>query len=89
MYEELKYDSSMHSLTILPLELSDLKAVKGFAQQTLDTLGETKIDYLFLNAGMAKGAEGPGPHGSKWSETYIVNHLCKFPCQVLRRWETD
>ncbi|RYO84238.1 hypothetical protein DL762_005745 [Monosporascus cannonballus] len=73
--DELKYDSTRHSLTLLPVELSDLKNVKTFAQQTLDALGETNIDYLFLNAGMYKDANGPGPHGSKWSETYLVNHL--------------
>ena len=76
-YDELKYDSAKHSLTLLPLELSDFKNVKTFANQTIEALGETKIDYLFLNAGMYKSAVGPGPHGSKWSETYLVNHLCE------------
>ncbi|KAK7744695.1 hypothetical protein SLS62_010114 [Diatrype stigma] len=74
-YDELKYDTTKHDLTFLPLELSNLQNVKTFAQQTLQALGETKIDYLFLNAGMFKRAQGPGPHGSKWSETYVVNHL--------------
>lgn len=62
---------------MLPLELSNLKAVKSFAQQTLEKLGQEKLDYLLLNAGMAKGAQGPGPHGSKWCEPYVVNHLCE------------
>lgn len=31
-----------------------------------------------LNAGMAKAADGPGPHGSKWCEAYVVNHLCEI-----------
>ena len=75
-FDEVQYDSAKHSLTLLPLELADLKNVHSFAQQALQHLGETKIDYLFLNAGMFKSAAGPGPHGSKWSETYIVNHLC-------------
>lgn len=79
-YDELKFDSAKHSLTVLPLELSNLKGVKSFAQQTLDKLGQEKLDYLLLNAGMAKGAEGPGPHGSKWCEAYVVNHLCKVSC---------
>ena len=76
VFDEVQYDSAKHSLTLLPLELADLKNVRSFAQQALQHLGETKIDYLFLNAGMFKSAAGPGPHGSKWSETYIVNHLC-------------
>ncbi|RYP40959.1 hypothetical protein DL769_011684 [Monosporascus sp. CRB-8-3] len=83
--DELKYDSTRHSLTLLPVELSDLKNVKTFAQQTLDTLGETNIDYLFLNAGMYKDANGPGPHGSKWSETYLVNHLSQHYLMHLLR----
>lgn len=77
-YDELKYDSNTHSLTVLPLELSNLKAVKSFARQTLETLGRDRLDYLLLNAGMVKGATGPGPHGSKWCEAYVVNHLCEF-----------
>lgn len=76
-YDDLKFDSSTHSLTVLPLELSNLKAVKSFAQQTLEKLGRDRLDYLLLNAGMAKGASGPGPHGSKWCEAYVVNHLCE------------
>ncbi|KAI2617489.1 NAD(P)-binding protein [Hypoxylon sp. NC1633] len=73
-FEELKYDSTKHSLTVLPLELSNLKTVKTFTQQTLEKVGQDKIDYLMLNAGMVKEASTPLP-GSKWSETYIVNHL--------------
>ncbi|KAJ2896261.1 short-chain dehydrogenase [Zalerion maritima] len=74
-YDELKFDTGKHSIDILPLELSNLKGVKTFAQQTLSKLGNEKLDYLFLNAGMISGAEGPGPNGSKWCEAYVVNHL--------------
>ncbi|RYP68805.1 hypothetical protein DL771_006423 [Monosporascus sp. 5C6A] len=84
-FDELKYDSTRHSLTVLPVELSDLRTVKTFAQQTLDTLGETNIDYLFLNAGTYKDPNGPGPHGSKWSETYLVNHLSQHYLTHLLR----
>ncbi|KUI56278.1 Retinol dehydrogenase 13 [Cytospora mali] len=77
-YDELKFDSATHSVTVLPLELSNLKDVKSFSQQTLQNLGQDKLDYLLLNAGVAKGAEGPGPYGSKWCEPYIVNHLSEF-----------
>ncbi|KAI1104400.1 NAD(P)-binding protein [Jackrogersella minutella] len=74
-FDGLKYDGSKHSLTIFPLELSNLETVKTFSQQTLDKVGQDKIDYLLLNAAIAKNANEPGPHGSKWSESYIVNHL--------------
>lgn len=84
-YDELEFDSATHSVTVLPLELSNLKGVKSFSQQTLHKLGADKLDYLFLNAGMAKGAEGPGLHGSKWCEPYIVNHLCKSLAPAAKR----
>jgi len=78
-FNELQFDSSKHSLTILPLELSDLKGVKAFAQQSLDALGpdNTKLDYLLLNAGITNDAKQAGPHGSKWCEAYVVNHLAQ------------
>lgn len=84
-YDELKYDNDKHSVAILPLQLSDLRGVKSFAQQALDKLGENKLDYLFLNAAIGNGApvSEPGPHGSKWCESYIVNHLCKIFRVVL------
>ena len=68
-------------VTILPLELSDLASVVAFAQLVSSTLGSVNIDYLFLNAAISDPAGPPGtvgPHGSKWSKTYIVNHLCQF-----------
>ncbi|KAI1764320.1 NAD(P)-binding protein [Hypoxylon sp. FL1150] len=74
-FDNLKYDSNKHSLSIFPLELSNLRTVKAFSQQALNQVGEEKIDYLMLNAGIAINAEKPGPHGSKWSEPYIVNYL--------------
>ncbi|RYP52055.1 hypothetical protein DL768_002738 [Monosporascus sp. mg162] len=88
-FDELKYDSTRHSITLLPVELSDLKNVKTFAQQTLDSLGETNIDYLFLNAAMHKDANGPGPHGSKWSESYLVNHLSQHYLMHLLREQLE
>ncbi|RSL67011.1 hypothetical protein CEP53_003142 [Fusarium sp. AF-6] len=74
-YDELQYDRAANGVTILPLDLSDLKGVKSFAEKTLEKLGQGKIDYLLLNAGISNGSEGPGPHGSKWCEAHIVNHL--------------
>lgn len=76
-FDDLRFDSTTHSLTVLPLELSNLKAVRSFAHQTLEKLGRDRLDYLMLNAGMAKAATGPGPQGSKWCEAYVVNHLCE------------
>lgn len=84
-YNGLKYDNSRHTLTILPLELSNMNSVKSFAQQTLEKLGGSPIDYLMLNAAtaMSKKVTGEGPHGSKWIEPYLVNHLCMYqPSQV-------
>ncbi|KAI8173360.1 putative short-chain dehydrogenase reductase protein [Colletotrichum sp. SAR 10_65] len=74
-YDGLHFDSSRHSLKVVPLELSNLKTVRSFAQETLDSLGQDKLDYLFLNAAQNKGAEAKGPFGSNWCESYIVNHL--------------
>lgn len=84
-YNALKYDHSKHAITVFPLELNNMKAVKTFAQQTLDKLGPSAIDYLMLNAatGMVKKVAETGPHGSKWIEPYLVNHLCvSKPCEV-------
>lgn len=67
---------------MLPLELKDLVGVKTFAEQALETLeklGETKIDYLLLNAGMWKQANECEPYKSKWCEAAMVNHFCKSP----------
>lgn len=78
-YDELLYDNSRHSLTILPLELTNLQTVKSFAVQTLEKLGQVPLDYLLLNAAVARSADGgPGPNGSQWSHSYIVNHLCEY-----------
>ncbi|KAM0269428.1 hypothetical protein ACHAQH_009743 [Verticillium albo-atrum] len=74
-FGDLKFDESKHNVTVLPLELADLKGVRTFAQQTLEKLGRDKVDYVLLNAAISNGAEEPGPHGSKWCESYVVNHL--------------
>ncbi|KAJ4269506.1 hypothetical protein NW762_001167 [Fusarium torreyae] len=74
-FEELQYDRSANGVTVLPLELNDLKGVKSFAEQTLNKLGQTKIDYLLLNAGANIPATEPTPHGYKWCEAHVVNHI--------------
>ncbi|KAH8600036.1 hypothetical protein B0O99DRAFT_682498 [Bisporella sp. PMI_857] len=73
-YGDLKYDTTKHNVALLPLDLSDLKGVRAFAQQTLEKLGQDKIDILFLNAAVIKDAS-IGPEGSKWCEQYVVNYL--------------
>ena len=81
-YDKLQYDNSRHSLTILPLELTDLQTVKSFAHQTLKNLGQEPLDFLLLNAAIARSADGsPGPNGSQWSHSFIVNHLCEY-CHI-------
>ncbi|KAF4466125.1 hypothetical protein FALBO_7013 [Fusarium albosuccineum] len=74
-YDEMQYDRAANGVSILPLDLADLKGVKSFAEKTLEKLGQSKIDYLLLNAGISNSAEGPSPHGSRWCESYVVNHL--------------
>ncbi|KAH7143651.1 hypothetical protein EDB81DRAFT_796092 [Dactylonectria macrodidyma] len=74
-FDGVQFDKAANGVTVLPLDLSDLKGVKSFAEQTLAKLGQSKIDYLLLNAGISNGAEEKGPNGSKWCEAYIVNHL--------------
>jgi len=74
-YGALKYDAAIHSVTFLPVDLANLKDVRPFATKVLEILGDTKIDYLFLNAGMIKDASGPGPNDGMWCTAYVVNHL--------------
>ncbi|KAI0004828.1 NAD(P)-binding protein [Xylariaceae sp. FL0662B] len=88
-YDGLEYDSSKHSLTIFPLQLSNLKNVKGFADQALEKLGKDNIDYLMLNAGMGRTVGGPGHRGSKWSESYLVNHLSQHYLTHLLRGKLE
>ena len=78
-YEAVGYDTKIHTVTCLPLDLSHIKTVKEFAKQILSELGNGKIDYLFMIAGVSKGAKEPGINGSEWCEPFIVNHLCAKP----------
>ncbi|KAL2126658.1 hypothetical protein VTI74DRAFT_443 [Chaetomium olivicolor] len=82
-YDALGFDGTKHSLTILPLELSDLRTTRAFAREALQRIGASagqgeqgRLDYLLLNAGITNGVgEGPGPRGSRWCEALVVNHL--------------
>lgn len=68
---------SPHSLTVAPVRLGDLRSVKSFAQQALENIGPSKLDYLFLKAGIKREARGrPNPSAPKWCRPYVVNHLC-------------
>ncbi|KAK4099470.1 NAD(P)-binding protein [Parathielavia hyrcaniae] len=71
-----QYDAAArHSLTVLPLELSDLAATRSFAQQTLQRLAESEsesesgaaagLDYLLLNAAVSGGREAVWVQGEK------------------------
>lgn len=83
-FDALKYDTSKHTISLLPVDLVDLRSVRLFAQQALTKLGDKKLDLLFLCAGMVAAAKGPGPHGSQWCAPYVVNHLCKLQHRVTR-----
>lgn len=65
-------------MTVLPLELSDLKGTKGFAREVLSLLGageqKKKLDFLLLNAAISGSGQKKGPWG--WNEGLTVNHLC-------------
>ncbi|KAI1330619.1 hypothetical protein F5Y16DRAFT_362275 [Xylariaceae sp. FL0255] len=76
-YDALKFDKSTHNVTLLPMELNNMNSVNGFAKKTLEQLGKSPIDFLVLNAGtgMFKEKAETGPHGSRWIEPYLVNHL--------------
>jgi len=78
-YDGLRYDKK-HQLTILPLELSDLKSVRTFSKDALDVLAQDKLDYLFLNAAIITENAKPKDNSSKWCEPYVVNHLCMWSC---------
>lgn len=76
-YDDLPFDKEKNTITVLPLDLSNLKGVQLFAQEALSALGSNRLDYLFLNAGTLDSGDGPGPNGSQWCEGYVVNHLGK------------
>lgn len=74
-YQGLTFDKENNTISVLPLDLTNLRSVKSFAQQSLAELGPRQLDYLFLNAGTLDSANGSGPYGSQWCEGYVVNHL--------------
>ncbi|KAG6216963.1 hypothetical protein E4U26_008028 [Claviceps purpurea] len=77
--EKLDYDRTFHTVVVLSLDLCDLSKVKTFARQAQETVGQDKIDYLLLNAGMMKAAVEKQPYTSKWCESALFpkaeNHI--------------
>ncbi|KYK54099.1 hypothetical protein DCS_06055 [Drechmeria coniospora] len=76
-FDKIPYDRSANSVTVLPLELLDLKNVEKFSRLVIDKVGVSKIDYLMINAAMITAADGPGPHGSSWCHAAVVNHFAQ------------
>ena len=76
--DALDFNRSASAVIVLPLELSDLNTVKTFSSKVLEILGQDKIDFLYMNAALAKDAALPAPNGSKWCEALVVNHTCEY-----------
>ncbi|CAI4212370.1 unnamed protein product [Parascedosporium putredinis] len=87
-YDAVDFDKTKHSISVLPLELSDLKSVKTFAAQALEALGGESLDYLLLNAALGPGGESSKPTGSKWREIQVVNAICVLD-EHLKAGTTD
>ncbi|KAJ3493655.1 hypothetical protein NLG97_g4600 [Lecanicillium saksenae] len=73
---EMEFESA-NKVEVLPLDLADLKGTKTFAEAALAKLGDTKIDYLFLNAAITNPAVA-NPRGYRWCESAVVNHVSQF-----------
>ncbi|TQS31745.1 hypothetical protein Golomagni_07970 [Golovinomyces magnicellulatus] len=84
-YKALDFDRDANPVTILPLNLTNLKQVKTFANEVLKKLGDTKVDYLFVNAGELGSSEKPGTTGTKWCDNMVVNYLSQqYLIHILR-----
>ncbi|KAL8377254.1 hypothetical protein RB595_008098 [Gaeumannomyces hyphopodioides] len=86
--DSLGFDAARHSLTVLPLELTDLAGVRTFAKKALEDLGRSgdgRLDYLVLNAGAAFPADKGDSSRSKWCDTYIINYLSQHYLTHLLR----
>ncbi|KAI1434996.1 hypothetical protein GGR50DRAFT_359250 [Xylaria sp. CBS 124048] len=86
-FNGLNYDGRRHDVTILPLQLNDMLSVKEFACDVIRKLSSSRLDYVLLNAatGLGKQVSKRGPHGSRWVEPYLVNHLAHhYLLQLLR-----
>ncbi|BCK53406.1 putative dehydrogenase/reductase [Nocardia wallacei] len=62
---------------VLPLDLTELASVRAFATEVRETLGDTRIDALVLNAGVIRpDADGRTVDG--FETTFAVNHLAHY-----------
>jgi NAD(P)-dependent dehydrogenase (short-subunit alcohol dehydrogenase family) len=86
-YDALGYDGARHRLTVLPLELADLRGTRAFAGEVVRLLdagdgdgGAGVLDYLLLNAAIAGGDVGAEERGgfAGWKEAVVVNHFGGF-----------
>ncbi|KAL8341663.1 hypothetical protein RB598_003546 [Gaeumannomyces tritici] len=87
-FDSLGFDAARHSLTVLPLELTDLAGVRTFAKKALEDLGRSddgRLDYLVLNAAAAFPAETGDPNRSKWCDAYTINYLSQHYLTHLLR----
>jgi len=57
------------------VDLLELHSVQSFASSTLQALGDSKLDYLLLNAGMLGNEREPPVKGARYTDAFIVNHL--------------
>ncbi|EPS25316.1 hypothetical protein PDE_00249 [Penicillium oxalicum 114-2] len=74
-FDALNFDTAKNQVHIFPLDLKDLRSVQVFAQNALEQLGQSTLDFLFLAAGALDEAKGPASHGSQWCDGLMVNHL--------------
>jgi NAD(P)-dependent dehydrogenase (short-subunit alcohol dehydrogenase family) len=90
-YDALGYDGARHRLTVLPLELADLRGTRALAGEVVRLLdageggggfggGAGVLDYLLLNAAIAGGDVGAEERGgfAGWKEAVVVNHFGGF-----------
>lgn len=59
---------------VLPLDLSSLDSVRGFANTVIQQLGDTHIDILVMNAGI-QGGSNERRSKDGFELTFAVNHL--------------
>ena len=61
----------------IPLDLTRLDAVRGFAGTVRERLGDTRIDALVLNAGLIR-PDDTGRTADGYETTFVVNHLAHY-----------
>ncbi|CAD6570657.1 MAG: hypothetical protein TREMPRED_005942 [Tremellales sp. Tagirdzhanova-0007] len=73
-FDNLKYDTSKHDVSLFQVDYANLKEVRAFAQNAIEQLGKDKLDYVMLNHAVARDATSPGLFGSAWCDSFVVNH---------------